>query len=98
MKVHEGVHHRGCISLWTFFCDIANSLFDQKGDGRMRVNGKEYEKKTHITVAELLLDLGYRAELVAVEQNGEIVPRSRFAEIMVTEEDTLEVVSFVGGG
>jgi sulfur carrier protein len=41
---------------------------------------------------------GLKTSLVAVEQNGSIVPRSEFATREVSEGDKLEIVHFVGGG
>ncbi len=35
---------------------------------------------------------------IAVERNGEIVPKSRYAETMLVDGDTLEIVGAVGGG
>jgi sulfur carrier protein len=42
--------------------------------------------------------LGLKADRVAVERNGEIVPRTTWAEAAVEEADRLEIVHFVGGG
>jgi sulfur carrier protein len=42
--------------------------------------------------------LGLKGDRVAVEHNGEIVPRSAWPETSVAPEDRLEVVHFVGGG
>ena len=64
----------------------------------MRVNGKEIELKSSITLAEFLAAHNYRAELVAVERNGQIVPRAEFSAVVLQEGDELEIVSFVGGG
>lgn len=64
----------------------------------MRVNGKETELKRCMTLAEFLAAHNYRAELVAVERNGQIVPRAEFGTAMLTDGDELEIVSFVGGG
>lgn len=64
----------------------------------MRVNGKEFELKRDMTLAEFLAAHNYRAELVAVERNGQIVPRAKFGEAVLTDGDELEIVSFVGGG
>jgi len=50
------------------------------------------------SVAELLADLGYEPRTVAVERNGRILPRERFAETPLTEGDRLELVRFVQGG
>ncbi|MFN2975823.1 sulfur carrier protein ThiS [Terriglobus aquaticus] len=46
----------------------------------------------------LVSELGFRPDRVALEQNGSIVPRTRWAEAPVREGDRLEVVHFVGGG
>lgn len=64
----------------------------------MHVNGKEIELKSSITLAEFLAAHNYRAELVAVERNGQIVPRAEFSAVVLQEGDELEIVSFVGGG
>ncbi len=64
----------------------------------MRVNGKETELKSSITLAEFLAAHNYRAELVAVESNGQIVPRTEFGAAVLKDGDELEIVSFVGGG
>lgn len=64
----------------------------------MRVNGKETELKSSITLAEFLAAHNYRAELVAVERNGQIVPRTEFGAVVLQDGDELEIVSFVGGG
>lgn len=64
----------------------------------MRVNGKDIELKSGMTLAEFLATHNYRAELVAVERNGQIVPRAEFGAAVLTDGDELEIVSFVGGG
>ena len=64
----------------------------------MKINGKMYDDKSDMTLAELLAELKYRRDRVAVERNGVIVPKSKFDELIVEKEDVLEVVSFVGGG
>lgn len=64
----------------------------------MRVNGKETELKSSITLAEFLAAHNYHAELVAVERNGQIVPRAEFGAAVLKDGDELEIVSFVGGG
>jgi len=50
------------------------------------------------SIAEIVEEGGYNPARVAVELNGAIVPKARYAETVVKENDTLEVVSFVGGG
>jgi len=50
------------------------------------------------TIAELVRELELAPEKVAVERNGEIVPRSTLGEAPLAEGDRLEIVHFVGGG
>jgi thiazole synthase len=50
------------------------------------------------TIADLVRELDLVPEKVAVERNGEIVPRSTLADAMLADGDTLEIVHFVGGG
>ena len=64
----------------------------------MTVNGQRKEWKEGLTVAALLERESYRPGRVAVERNGRIIPRAEFSEAVLSEEDVLEVVSFVGGG
>ncbi len=61
------------------------------------VNG-EPRRSTASTIADLVRELSLKPEKVAVELNGEIVPRSTLAEVAVNENDALEIVTFVGGG
>ena len=49
-------------------------------------------------VARLLGQLELAGKKVAVEMNGEIVPRSQYAQTPLAEGDTLEIVVAVGGG
>ncbi len=54
--------------------------------------------ETSLTVAALLASLGYAGKRVAVERNGEIVPRSQHESTWLNSGDTLEIVVAVGGG
>ena len=50
------------------------------------------------SLEQLIGELGLKGDRVAVEHNGEIVPRSEWVETILTGGDRLEVVHFVGGG
>ena len=50
------------------------------------------------TLAEYLATTSYDAKRIAVERNGEIVPKARYAETVLQDGDSIEIVSFVGGG
>jgi len=65
---------------------------------RLSINGDERHFSPPLTVEKLVADLGFGGRRVAIERNGEIVPRSRYAEIELADGDALEVVVAVGGG
>ncbi len=50
------------------------------------------------TLSDILEQLNLKADRVAVERNGAIVPRTKWAETPVASGDRLEIVHFVGGG
>jgi len=49
-------------------------------------------------VATLIRLLGLEGKRIAVERNGEIVPKSRYTETRIVAGDKLEIVAAVGGG
>jgi len=51
-----------------------------------------------LTVGELIERLGLTGKRLAIERNGEIVPRGSFAEAALNNDDKLEIVGAVGGG
>jgi len=50
------------------------------------------------SLENLIQELGLKSDRVAVEHNGEIVPRSSWSTEAISEGDRLELVHFVGGG
>ena len=64
----------------------------------LTVNGDARELAGPLTVAEFLRDIGLDARNVAVERNLEIVPKSRYADTELANDDRLEIVHFIGGG
>ena len=50
------------------------------------------------TLADLIRDLAIEGKRIAVEKNGEIVPKSRYADTLVGDGDRIEIVGAVGGG
>lgn len=63
----------------------------------VKINGKELNVAGN-TVAEYLRATNYDPKRVAVERNGEIVPKAQYGETVLVDGDSIEVVSFVGGG
>ncbi|MCP4245989.1 MAG: sulfur carrier protein ThiS [bacterium] len=64
----------------------------------VQLNGKRREIDTGITLAGLLRELETPPERVAVEVNRELVTRKKFEDTELNEGDTIEIVTFVGGG
>lgn len=50
------------------------------------------------TLATYLETTDYNPKRIAVERNGEIVPKSQYENTVLEDEDVIEIVSFVGGG
>ncbi len=50
------------------------------------------------TLAEYLATANYDLKRIAVERNGDIVPKAQYSGIILQDGDSIEVVSFVGGG
>ena len=64
----------------------------------IKLNGEARVFPDGLTVAALIEHLGYAGKRIAVERNGEIVPKSRHAETAVDSGDQFEIVVAVGGG
>ncbi len=62
------------------------------------INGENVENITGKTVLEYLTESGYDIKRVAVECNGDILPKIRYESTVLQDGDSIEVVSFVGGG
>lgn len=61
------------------------------------VNGKQVAAEG-IFLANYLEQEGFNKEHIAVELNGQIVPRASYAQTKLAAGDKLEIVRFVGGG
>ena len=64
----------------------------------MKVKGETVTLPQPVSLKEFLESSGYTTKRIAVERNGEIVPKQTYDSVMLTEADTLEIVHFVGGG
>ncbi len=62
------------------------------------LNGSPKDGYDGVGLLTLLVQEGYDIRRIAVELNGEIVPKDELEKWVVHGGDTLEVVSFVGGG
>lgn len=64
----------------------------------LTINGQSQTLPHPMTVAQWLEHAGLAGKRVAVERNGEIVPRSRHGQTPLAAGDRIEVVVAVGGG
>mgnify|MGYP001095816801 CR=1 FL=1 len=65
---------------------------------RITLNGAPREFPAPLTFAQLLDELALAGRRLAVERNGEIVPRSRHHDTALAADDCVEIVVAVGGG
>ncbi len=62
------------------------------------LNGEHHSISARTTVTQLIEDLKLTERRLAVELNGEILPRSKYAHSVLVENDNLEIVNAIGGG
>ena len=65
---------------------------------QVTVNGTAHRLERPLELAALLSRLELAGKKIAVERNGEIVPKSAHASTLLTDGDRLEIVVAVGGG
>ena len=63
----------------------------------VKINGEEIRADGK-QLQTYLEESGYSLKRIAVERNGEIVPRAKYGETVLCDGDRIEIVSFVGGG
>ena len=65
---------------------------------QIQLNGKSYEINNGINLSKLLNKLKIQKNKVAIEVNGEIVEKSKYPNLILTKDDKVEIVHFIGGG
>ncbi|MCI5492593.1 MAG: sulfur carrier protein ThiS [Lachnospiraceae bacterium] len=63
----------------------------------VKINGEDCNA-AGMFLSDYLKENGYKLVRIAVERNGEIVPKAMYDQTLLADGDALEVVSFVGGG
>ena len=63
----------------------------------VKINGVPMELAGQ-TLATYLENTDYNPKRIAIERNGEIVPKSQYTTTILENEDVIEIGSFVGGG
>lgn len=64
----------------------------------IRLNGEPTEVAEGCTLADLVAAQGLVGKRIAIERNGEIVPRSLHAQCLCAPNDNIEIVHAIGGG
>ena len=64
----------------------------------MKLNGTIYQLEQPIILLNLLHMHGFETQRIAIELNGNIIPKAAYSQVTIINDDILEVVSFVGGG
>lgn len=62
------------------------------------INGNDHTIEQIETIEDMLTQLGLGEKLVIVEQNRQIIDRAAYGQTVVRDNDTFEIVHFVGGG
>ena len=63
----------------------------------LKINGESFDAAGR-SVEKFLVDSGYDIKRVAVELNGNILPKAQYESTILNDGDRVEIVSFVGGG
>ncbi|WML44829.1 sulfur carrier protein ThiS [Neobacillus sp. PS3-40] len=64
----------------------------------MKVNGTSFVLEKEQSLFDFLIMKEFNLKTIAVERNGEIIPKAAYKEVLLENEDSLEIVQFVGGG
>ena len=65
---------------------------------QITVNGEHRPWRKNLDLPALLSDLGLTGKRLAIELNGEIIPRSQQQNATLNPDDVLEIVQAIGGG
>ena len=65
---------------------------------KIQLNGDPYEINGGTNLNKLLNKLKIQKNKVAVEVNGEIVQKDRYENLVLSKDDKVEIVHFIGGG
>jgi sulfur carrier protein len=92
MSTKWGTPPKGCQSHFVLF------VLYSEGGKAVKLNGKVVNLEKEQTLFEFLTAKQFDCKTIAVERNGVIVPKAKYDSIRLSNEDTLEIVRFVGGG
>ncbi len=65
---------------------------------KISINGENHTLAEPISLKQLISELGLGDKRLAVEVNQAIVPRGEYADFLLKDNDTVEIVHAIGGG
>ena len=65
---------------------------------KIQLNGDSYEINNGTNLSELLNKLKIQKNKVAVEVNGVIIEKNKYLNLILSNDDKVEIVHFIGGG
>jgi sulfur carrier protein len=65
---------------------------------KIQLNGKKISIKSNFSIYELLKKYKLNNKKIAIEYNGVIIPKAKFKNKFLKNNDRLEIVHFIGGG
>ena len=65
---------------------------------KIQLNGNPYEINNSTNLDELLNKLKIQKNKVAIEVNGQIVEKDKYSNLILSKDDKVEIVHFIGGG
>ena len=65
---------------------------------KIQLNGKKVLIKSKLSIYDLLIKYKLNTKKIAIEYNGEIIPKERYKSKFLKDKDRIEIVHFIGGG
>ena len=65
---------------------------------KIQLNGKKISIKSNFSILDLLIKYKLNTKKIAIEYNGEIIPKERYKSKFLKDKDKIEIVHFIGGG
>ena len=65
---------------------------------KIQINGRKINIKQRINLSDLLKKYKLNTKKIALELNGEIIPKQMYKKRIIKNKDNIEIVHFIGGG
>ena len=65
---------------------------------KIQLNGKKVLIKSKVSIYDLLIKYKLNTKKIAIEYNGQIIPKERYRTKFLKNKDKIEIVHFIGGG